>query len=351
MHPLSQYNYILPQENIRKEPLFQRDHARLFVYDTTTDTVTFDYFYNLSHYLPSSSLMVINDTGVIPARVIFHKDTGGKVEGLVLMNEGVASDGTVPVIVNGRIFPGRRLSLSPHHWFTVVRQEEQRFYLRPEFDGALLPEILERYGVTPTPKYLGAQSLSENDLRVRYQTIFAKEKRSVAAPTASLHFTHEVFKTLDEKGVRRIEVTLDVGLGTFAEVRENQVKEKKLHSEKFFISSGAHKDIQEAKKGKCPIIAVGTTVTRTLEFNADRLLHESSQEVIGETDLFIMPPFEFKIVDHLLTNFHVPQSSLMALVDAFLAHKKAKRNILNLYEIAKQEGFMFYSFGDSMLIL
>lgn len=351
MHPLSQYNYILPQENIRKEPLFQRDHARLFVYDTTTDTVTFDYFYNLSHYLPSSSLMVINDTGVIPARVIFHKDTGGKVEGLVLMNEGVASDGTVPVIVNGRIFPGRRLSLSPHHWFTVVRQEEQRFYLRPEFDGALLPEILERYGVTPTPKYLGAQSLSENDLRVRYQTIFAKEKRSVAAPTASLHFTHEVFKTLDEKGVRRIEVTLDVGLGTFAEVRENQVKEKKLHSEKFFISSGAHKDIQEAKKGKCPIIAVGTTVTRTLEFNADRLLHESSQEIIGETDLFIMPPFEFKIVDHLLTNFHVPQSSLMALVDAFLAHKKAKRNILNLYEIAKQEGFMFYSFGDSMLIL
>lgn len=345
------YNYVLPSENIRKEPITPRDHSRLFVYDTTTDTVTFDYFYNLSHYLPSPSLMVINNTGVIPARVIFRKDTGGKVEGLVLMNEGVASDGTIPVIVNGRIFPGRRLSLSPHHWFTIVRQDEQRFYLKSEFDGALLPEILGRYGVTPTPKYLGTQTLSENDLRVRYQTIFAKEKRSVAAPTASLHFTNEVFTMLDEKGVRRTEITLDVGLGTFAEVRENQVKEKRLHSEKFSISSEAHKDIQEAKKEKCPVVAVGTTVTRTLEFNADRLLHESSQEIIGETDLFIVPPFEFKIVDHLLTNFHVPQSSLMALVDAFLAHKKAKKNILDLYDIAKQEGFMFYSFGDSMLIL
>ena len=350
-HPLAQYNYTLPVDNIRTEPLTVRDQSRLFVYDTRTDTVTFDYFYNLAKYIPQNSLMVLNNTAVIPARVTFRKDTGGKVGGLILMNEGVDDEGAIPAIVDEKIFPGRRLSLLDEYWFTITRQVEQRFYLKPEFDIALLPSVLERCGTTPTPFYLGRLVTDEDALRVRYQTIFAKEKKSVAAPTASLHFTDEVFASLDAAHVKRVEVTLDVGLGTFAEVEEHHVKEGKLHSEKFHIAKEVCEAIKQSKKESRPVMAVGTTVTRTLESCATRILNQESSLMADETDIFIMPPYDFKIIDHLITNFHVPQSSLMALVDAFLVHKNAKRRILDLYEIAKQEDFKFYSFGDSMVIL
>ncbi len=350
-HPLSQYNYTLPVENIRTEPLTTRDQSKLFIYDTKTDTVIFDYFYNIAKYLPQNSLMVLNNTAVIPARVTFRKDTGGKVGGLILMNEGFDDEGAIPAIVDEKIFPMRRLSLLGEYWFTITRQVEQRFYLKPEFDIALLPSILEQCGTTPTPFYLGRLTNDEDALRTRYQTIFAKEKKSVAAPTASLHFTDEVFASLDRAQVKRVEITLDVGLGTFAEVEEHHVKEGKLHSEKFHITQEACEVIKQSKKESHPVIAVGTTVTRTLESCSTRILTQESRDITDETDIFIMLPYNFRIVDHLITNFHVPQSSLMALVDAFLEHKKAKRRILDLYEIAKQEGFMFYSFGDSMLIL
>lgn len=350
-HPLQQYTYTLPEVNIRKEPLKERDGSRLFVYDTKTDTITFDYFYNLAKYVPHDSLMVLNNTAVIPARVTFKKDTGGKVGGLVLMNEGYDGDGAIPVIVDEKIFPGRRLSLIDEYWFTIMRQAEQRFYLKPEFDCELLPAVLEQCGITPTPFYLGTMSVGEEELRKRYQTIFADKKKSVAAPTASLHFTDSVFATLDTCGVKRVEVTLDVGLGTFSEVEEHHVREKRLHTEKFHIGNDVCKKIHEHKIVARPVIAVGTTVTRTLESCAGIIMNDSPSDIYSETNIFIMPPYDFKIVDHLITNFHVPQSSLMALVDAFLLHKNAKRRILDLYEIAKQEGFMFYSFGDSMLIL
>ena len=350
LHPLEKYNYNIDEKNIRREPLLKRDDSRLFVYDTQKDEIVFDYFYNLSKYLPENSLVVLNNTGVIPARVTFKKDTGGKVSGLVLVNEGFDKDGAIPIIVGEQIFPERKLSLLNDYWFTITRQDEQRFYIKPEFDKNLLPEILEKCGITPTPYYLGKINLEENELRSRYQTIFSKEKKSVAAPTASLHFTNEVFASLKEKNIEKVEITLDVGLGTFAEVEDKNVKEKKLHLEKFFISKETTNRIREQKENNRSLIAVGTTVTRTLESNALDIFSKT-ENIIGQTDMFIMNGYEFKIVDHLLTNFHVPKSSLIALVDAFLTHKKSKKNILELYETAKKEGFQFYSFGDSMLIL
>jgi S-adenosylmethionine:tRNA ribosyltransferase-isomerase len=352
-HPLEHYYYELKDENIRKEPLLVRHNSRLFVYDTKSDTVTMDYFYNVAKYLPIGSLMVRNVTGVVPARVTFTKDTGGKVNGLFLVNEGFSTDGTIPIIVDRKIEVGKTYHIE-QYMFTVLRQDEQRFYVRPEFDKTLLLSVLEKYGTTPTPPYLGKQTLSEDILRQRYQTIFARRwgaSTSIAAPTASLHFTEEVFHRIRQKNITTTDIILDVGLGTFGEVKVEHVKNKKLHKETITIPTDTRKKIKEYKQNKKQIIAVGTTVTRTLESKSKDILTGGREEIHDSTDLFIMPPFDFKIVDILITNFHVPHSSLMALVDAFLEYKGAKCRILELYALAQENDFKFYSFGDSMLIL
>jgi S-adenosylmethionine:tRNA ribosyltransferase-isomerase len=350
-HPLEQYYYEISDENIRKEPLALRDHAKLLVYDTKTDTVTIDSFYNVAAYLPEGALMVLNNTGVIPARLAFTKDTGGLGEALVLFNEGFQVDGTIPMIVNRGLQAGRTITVADHYRFTVLRQEEQKFFMRPEFDAAMLPDLLAKHGTTPTPPYLGEMTLPETALRERYQTVFAKGQKSVAAPTASLHFTDRVFASLDDKKIERTEVTLDVGLGTFQDVKQENVDQRSLHSEPFHVPAQTIAAVHAAKTTGRPVIAVGTTAVRTLEANAQTLLAGKQETIVGTTNLFIMSPYPFAIVDIMMTNFHVPQSSLMALVDAFLAHKGAKRRILDLYAIAQREGFQFFSFGDSMLIL
>ena len=189
-------------------------------------------------------------------------------------------------------------------------------------------------------------------MRQRYQTIYAEEKKSVAAPTASLHFTERVFESLSSKNIKRAEVTLHVGMGTFAEVTEENILEKKLHTEPISISKTSIEKIRQAKENKKEIIAVGTTAIRTIESQAEILLDKDYEEnILTSTNLFILPPHEFKIADILITNFHVPKSSLMALVQAFLEHKGAERNLISLYKIALENEFKFYSFGDSMLIL
>jgi len=348
-HPLLQYHYEISEKNIGKIPANPRDHARLFVYNTQTDEIHFDYFYHLAKYLPSHALMVLNNTGVIPARVIFTKDTGGKVEGLFLYNEGVEADGSFPIIVNKQILVGRKLFIDKYE-FDITRHEEQRFFIKPLFDINELPSILLNYGITPTPKYLGKLDMEETDLRERYQTIYSQENKSVAAPTASLHFTEDVFQSLDKKNIERTEITLHVGLGTFSDVSASNVSNKKLHTEPITISREAIQKIQTAKNNLTPIIGVGTTVVRSLESQYEAILHQN-EPILDKTDIFIMPEYDFKILNHLITNFHIPKSSLMALVDAFLQHKKSKKNILELYQIALDEGYRFYSFGDSMLIL
>jgi S-adenosylmethionine:tRNA ribosyltransferase-isomerase len=349
-HPLAQYHYSITEKNIGRTPKEPRHDARLFVYDTATDTVTFDTFLNIDTYLPKNSLMVLNNTGVIPARVVFTKDTGGKIDGLVLINEGFDHEGAIPVIVDKNMFPGRRIALGDY-WFTITRQRDQRFYIKPDSEPERISEILEQLGTTPTPYYLGDLNMTESQLRDRYQTTFAQNKKSVAAPTASLHITPEVLNRLENKGIVTTEITLDVGLGTFADIEQINVDEKFLHSELLFISSESRKKIYDAKQVQHPIIAVGTTVVRTLESQSTQLLTEGNDVIATETNIFIMPGYDFKIVDHLVTNFHVPESSLMALVDAFLVHKKSKRELVELYQIAIDNGFLFYSFGDSMLII
>lgn len=349
-HPLQHYHYEISDENIGKSPAEPRDHARLFVYDTVKDEFFFDFVYNLATYLPENSLMVMNNTGVIPARVYMTKDTGGKFEALFLVNESLNENGNFPIIVNKQIHIGRKVNMEEYE-FEVMEQEENKFFLKPNFDINEIPTMLVKYGVTPTPKYLGVLDMTESKLRERYQTIYSDENKSVAAPTASLHFTDNVFQTLDKKNIKRTEVTLHVGLGTFSDINERNVLEKKLHIEPISISNETKSKIKNSKRNQIPIIGVGTTVVRCLESQADKILTETDTDILSQTDMFIMPGFEFKIIDHLMTNFHVPKSSLMALVDSFLQHKKSKKSILDLYHIALSNGYKFYSFGDSMLIL
>jgi S-adenosylmethionine:tRNA ribosyltransferase-isomerase len=350
-HPLVHFDYTITEANIGKHPAEPRDEAKLFIYNTQTDQVIIDRFYNLSSYLPAESLMVMNNTGVIPARVVFTKDTGGKIEGLILFNEGIQPDGTIPTIVNKKIVPGRRLAIQEYA-FEIKKQESQYFYLKPMFDVELLPEILVKYGTTPTPKYLGKLNMDEAKLRDRYQTIYAEEKKSVAAPTASLHFTHRVFESLSNKNIQRAEVTLHVGMGTFAEVSEENVEKRKLHTEPISISRSTIEKIRQTKDEKKKIVAVGTTAIRSLESQSELLLDpDYNADILTTTDLFILPGFDYKIADILITNFHVPKSSLMALVQAFLEHKKSKKDIVELYKIALENEFKFYSFGDSMLMI
>lgn len=347
MSLLDVYEYELPDGFIASTPAEPRDSARIFVYDTKTDTVTFDYFYNLAKYLPEESLLVLNTTKVVPARVKMKKESGGMAEILFLVNE-VREDGIVPCIADRRLNIGTTITFPNGKKLNVNFQEDERFFLEPRFLAGELSAFLDQYGTTPIPKYIKGNTLSEDALRDRYQTVFEKAESdaihaSVAAPTASLHFTPRVFASLEEKKIMHMPVTLHVGLGTFASVREDNISEKKLHHEWFEIPDESAEAIYKAKKENRSVVAVGTTVVRTLESHA--------REIKKSTDIFIFPPFEFKTVDALITNFHVPRSSLMMLVDAFLKYKGAKRGILDLYAIAIKEKFRFYSFGDAMVIM
>ena len=343
---LDSYDYQLPPELIRREPLEPRDSARLFIYDTTNDTVWFDTFRNLAEYLPKESLMVLNDTRVRPARLWLRKPTGGKIEVFVLVNEW---DGTslIPALVDRKISIGDRLRFPNDDGLVVEKQEEAKFFFRLESKQSLF-ELLDQFGETPVPHYLETDKKDETKLRARYQTVFAATGQSVAAPTASLHFTNDVFQSLDIRGIERTHITLDVGLGTFAPLSEESFTTGRLHREFVSVSNEVSEIIEVAKGSGKPIIAVGTTVTRTLEtIGRTRPIIQFS----GPIDTFIFSPYRFNTVDILITNFHLPKTSLMLLVDAFLVGKHSKRSVTDLYTIAIQEQFSFYSFGDSMLIL
>jgi len=344
------YDYTLPKELIRTVGVEPRDSARLFVYDTETDTVTLDIFQNLAKYLPSNSLVVLNETKVLPVRLWLRKETSGKIEVFVLMNQ-IEDETRIPVLVDRKIVIGQKLWFPNNEILEVVDQEENIFFVKilGEFN---LHELLATYGETPVPHYLEDTEVKEDELRERYQTIFAKEsvatKASVAAPTASLHFTKQVFDSLRKKSIGQTRLTLDVGLGTFAPLTEAAFTNRKLHQEYVMVSEETALGINTAKGENHPVIAVGTTVTRTLEALT---VAGIIMPYTGPVDIFIYPPYPFQTVDILLTNFHLPKTSLMLLVEAFLEHKGSKRTIKSLYEEAIQNKFAFYSFGDSMLIL
>jgi S-adenosylmethionine:tRNA ribosyltransferase-isomerase len=354
MLPLDDYNYHLPPELIANTPTSPRDSARLFVYDTKTDEIAFDTFRNIDQYLPKPSLLVFNNTKVVPARLWLKKESGGKVQVLLMMNEYRPGDVLIKGIVDRKMLPGAKLYFASDSFLEIVRQEEQFFFFKPNVSISKLWGLLATEGVTPIPPYIKNTPLSEHALRERYQSVLAKHPASVAAPTASLHFTKRLLDKLEHEDVGRTEVTLHVGPGTFAPIDETNFQSKKLFTEYYDIPESSARTINEAKKTHVPIIPVGTTAMRTLESAASRHSKDSPWKITAcskPTNIFIYPPYDFKIADGLITNFHVPKSSLMLLVDALLAHKKARRRILDLYAIAIHEKFRFYSFGDGMLIL
>lgn len=340
---MEKYDYDLPAELIAQAPAKPRDAARLLVYDTKSDRVFSDHFRNLAEYLPEQSFLVLNKTKVLPARIELRKVTGGRVKVLFLLNEP-NERGKYKILTDRKLLIGNRLYFDSRKFITVIKQEENIFFVRPNFSKKTLFDLLKKNGQMPIPPYIKNTPLKERGLREQYQTIFAEQPGSVAAPTASLHFTDRVFKNLAKKGIEKFFLTLHVGLGTFAPVRPENLKKKKLHEEYFEIGSAIAKKMAAQRQKKGIAVAVGTTTVRALE-------SFSGHRGFSKTNIFIMSGHRFKRVDALITNFHVPKSSLLLLVDAFLKDKKAKRGVLDLYAIARKEKFRFFSFGDAMLII
>jgi len=356
----SLYNYLLPAKNLAKVPALPRDSSKLFVYDIKNEKIFFDRFYYLDRYLPKQSFLVLNETKVVPARVILRKESGGKVVVLFLVNE-MEEDNKVKIIVDRKIKVGDKLFFKESDFVDVVSQEKNIFLVRFNFSKDKLFFLLEKQGAMPIPLYLKDTPLPNEKLKQKYQTIFFKNKKedlaSIAAPTASLHFTKRVFKKLEQKRIKRYFVNLYVGMGTFTPITEENLKTKKLHQEYYQVEEKVWQNILEEKNSGKKLVAVGTTVVRTLESlklknkNEKIKMIKKNEKSFFETDLFIFPPFNFQMVDILLTNFHLPKSSLMMLVEAFLQFKGAKKHLVELYNIAIKNDFRFYSFGDAMLII
>jgi S-adenosylmethionine:tRNA ribosyltransferase-isomerase len=347
---LAEYDYTLPQELIASEPVEPRDASRLLIYDTRTGQMSFDVFRSLGKYLPAETLLALNDTKVVPARLHGERSSDGKrIECLLLVNEISEPQTTIRALANAHLTQDEVVTVGSWR-FVVVGQEKNVFTLRPEFPLAELGFVLEEMGETPIPPYIAGTELDEEKLRSRYQSVLAKTPASAAAPTASLHVTERLLRDLEQKGIDHTTITLHVGLGTFAPVTEKQLSLGRLHSEYYHITHETRGALCAAQENRRPICAVGTTVVRTLESVADDVCG-SDGDMDGSTDLFILPPYDFKMVDALITNFHVPRSSLMALVDAFLRDRAAPHTILDLYYRAIEQRMRFYSFGDAMLII
>jgi S-adenosylmethionine:tRNA ribosyltransferase-isomerase len=341
------YDYTLPQELVAQQPASPRDSSKLFVYDTKQDTVTIDTFLNVSNYLPHNSVLVLNKTKVLPSRIVLYKENGGRVKTLFLVNE--LGKNEVKAMLDRGVEIGQSINFDHKYFFTVVGQDEHIFTLKMDCTKEQFITMLEKNGSMPIPPYLKHSTLTEKQLRTKYQTIFAQDKGSAAAPTASLHFTNRVFNKLERKGIEKQYVKLHVGAGTFAPLIQKNLEEQKLHTEWYEVTPQTAQALNKAKEEGKRIISVGTTVTRTLESAADKPGHLKAQA--GETDIFIFSPYKFKITDILLTNFHVPKSSLMMLVNAFLQYKHARHSLHQLYAEAIRNKLRFFSFGDAMLIL
>ncbi|MBL8030399.1 MAG: tRNA preQ1(34) S-adenosylmethionine ribosyltransferase-isomerase QueA [Candidatus Doudnabacteria bacterium] len=331
------YNYNLPKELIAKKPSEPRDAARLLVYDRNSKITTYSTFKNLANFLPANAILVFNQTRVIPARFNLYKPTGGKVNALYLSFE----EKYLKILANKNLNPGEELFFeNTSHKFRVEKKHNGVYFIKTPISKNKIQSILLQHGLTPLPPYMKDSPLTEKQRRGAYQTIFAKKGESVAAPTASLHFTQNLLKEIKKKGIQLKYVRLDVNLGTFAKLTEEQLKKQKLHLENYYIDKKTAEFLINAKKQKKPIVAVGTTVVRTLESFA------KSRKLKNSTDLFISPGYKFKMTDCLITNFHVPESSLLMLVSALTGRKE----LLKLYNDAIEKKLRFFSFGDGMLV-
>ncbi len=337
---LEKYNFEFPAELIAQKPAHPRDSARLLIYDRKTKKIAVDVFRNIAKYLPPKSLLVLNQTKVVPARLEFHKKTGGRVRGLYLGT----FVGDLRFLMDRKVIPGEVLTVDKFG-FEVENKNSKEYYLKTLFAKRKFMSILRKYGKTPIPPYIKHSPLKERELRREYQAVFAERPGSVAAPTASLHFTRKLLKDLREEGHEICLTTLHVNLGTFASVTEANMRSGRLHVEEYSVSAAAAEKINKARREGRKIVAVGTTVARTLESAAGKSGKLMPKK--GETDLFIRPGYKFKSLDGLITNFHVPKSSLLMLVSALSSRKE----IMNIYRFAIKHKFRLFSFGDGMIIV
>jgi len=330
---LKSYNYYLPPELIAQSPAKPRDHSRLLILDRKKNKIIHDHFYNLPQYLTKGDVLVFNNSKVIPARLYGKKETGGKIEVFLLRK---IKNNIWQCLTKGKIKEQQKIILPKNFIGQIIKINDDGTKIikfiseNPRVKPGGFLNILS-IGQTPTPPYIKKKSNL-----IEYQTVYAKKEGSVAAPTAGFHFTKSLLTKLKKKGVQLEYVTLHVGLGTFLPVKENDITKHQMHTEYFSISKNTLVRIKKAKKAKRRIIAVGTTSCRTLE----------SANCHGATNIFIYPGYKFKNIDAMITNFHLPKSTLLMLVSALAGRSKIKK----AYQEAVQNKYRFYSFGDAMLI-
>ena len=335
------FDYDLNENLIAQTPIKDRDTSKLLVLDKKTGEIEHKHFYDIIDYLEKGDTLVLNDTKVLPARLLGEKtDTHAVIDILLLKDLGED-------VWECLVKPARRIKVGTIVTFgqgelkaeCVKEDNEGIRHFKLIYSGILL-EILEHLGTMPLPPYIHEKLKDQS----RYQTVYAKEIGSAAAPTAGLHFTKELLKKIEDKGVNIAYVTLHVGLGTFRPVSVDTIEEHKMHSEHYQMTKEVAELLTETKKNNHKIIAVGTTSTRTLETIMTK--YNEFKECSGWTDIFIYPGYKFKAIDSLITNFHLPKSTLVMLVSALAG----KDNIMNAYKVAQEEEYRFFSFGDAMLI-
>ncbi|WP_457644488.1 tRNA preQ1(34) S-adenosylmethionine ribosyltransferase-isomerase QueA [Persephonella sp.] len=337
MHRLSDYDYRLPKELIAKYPVEPRDSCRLMVLNRKERTIEHRIFRDIGDYLKEGDLLVLNDTKVIPARLIGRKETGAKIE--IFLLKPVTENVWEALIKNiKRLKEGQTVIISEDFRIKLLEKLEEGKAV-VQLIGEDIKSLIEKYGHIPLPPYIERED--EDKDRDYYQTVFAKKEGAVASPTAGLHFTEELLEKLKEKGIKTAFVTLHVGLGTFRPITVEDITKHKMHEEFYQIPEETLDLIRETKERGRSVVAVGTTVVRTLETYAQTGNKE------GFSDIYIYPPYDFKIIDSMITNFHLPKSTLLLLVSAFAG----RDFILEAYREAVEKKYRFFSYGDAMLIL
>ena len=336
----SDFDYNLPPELIAQTPVYPRDSSRLLAFDRANDKIEHKHFCDIIDYLKEGDVLVRNNTKVLPARMFACTKNGGKVEVLLLKRFNL-NEWEVLVKPGKKAKPGVTLTFNEELSLEVLGTIEESGSRRVKFiyDG-VFEDVISRIGEMPLPPYITEKLKDQN----RYQTVYAKVDGSAAAPTAGLHFTDELIEKIKAKGVQIVDVLLHVGLGTFRPVKVDDVTNHHMHSEYYEISKESADIINKAKSEGRRIIAVGTTSVRTLESASN--LDGTIRAEKGDTEIFIYPPYKFKCVDALITNFHLPKSTLLMLVSSLSTREK----ILDLYNVAVKEKYRFFSFGDSMFI-
>lgn len=337
------FDYELPPHLIAQHPVDRRDASRLMVLHRASGTIEHRLFTDLPRYLERGDLLVLNDTRVLPARLIGRREkTGGQWEGLFLKQD---ADGLWEMLTQTRGKPtlGERIRIGDGSLRLVLRGRRDRLWLVEPIPNDTPSSLLNRFGQIPLPPYIrkGREAPSDRD---RYQTVYARADGSIAAPTAGLHFTPELFDQLAKQGIERSSVTLHVGLGTFEPIRTDDPRKHEMHSEWCEVSEATVAQIQRCKEQGHRVIGIGSTSTRTLESAAKEGAIRSWQ---GETNLYIYPPYQFRVIDALVTNFHLPKTTLLLLVAAFAGTELLRR----AYELAVREEYRFFSYGDAMLIV